>query len=42
MSPWETQLRKGVVELAVLAWIARGRRTGIGSSRGCSGSTAWP
>jgi PadR family transcriptional regulator PadR len=28
MSPWETQLRKGVVELAVLAWIARGEAYG--------------
>jgi PadR family transcriptional regulator PadR len=28
MSPWETQLRKGVVELAVLAWIARGETYG--------------
>ena len=28
MNPWETQLRKGVVELAVLASIARGERYG--------------
>lgn len=28
MSPWETQLRKGVVELAVLAWVARGETYG--------------
>jgi PadR family transcriptional regulator PadR len=28
MSPWETQLRKGVVDLAVLAWIARGETYG--------------
>ena len=28
MNPWETQLRKGVVELAVLASIARGESYG--------------
>ncbi len=28
MNPWETQLRKGVVELAVLASIARGETYG--------------
>lgn len=28
MNPWETQLRKGVVELAVLATIARGETYG--------------
>ena len=28
MSPWETQLRKGVVELAVLAWVVRGETYG--------------
>jgi PadR family transcriptional regulator PadR len=28
MSPWETQLRKGLVELAVLATIARGETYG--------------
>ena len=28
MGDWETQLRKGVVELAVLAWIARGETYG--------------
>src|ERR1700761_1477452 len=28
MGDWETQLRKGVVELAVLAWIARGETDG--------------
>jgi PadR family transcriptional regulator, regulatory protein PadR len=28
VSQWETQLRKGVVELAVLAWIARGETYG--------------
>jgi PadR family transcriptional regulator PadR len=28
MADWETQLRKGVVELAVLAWIARGETYG--------------
>ena len=30
MSPWETQLRKGLVELAVLATIARGEAYGYG------------
>ena len=28
MNTWETQLRKGVIELAVLAWIARGETYG--------------
>src|SRR4051812_42799046 len=28
MNPWETQLRKGVVELAILASIARGESYG--------------
>jgi PadR family transcriptional regulator PadR len=28
MNPWETQLRKGLVELAVLATIARGETYG--------------
>ncbi len=28
MNPWETQLRKGVVELAVLATVARGETYG--------------
>src|SRR3954468_21120864 len=30
MNQWETQLRKGVVELAVLATIARGETYGYG------------
>ncbi len=30
MSPWETQLRKGIVELAVLATIAEGEAYGYG------------
>ncbi len=30
MGPWETQLRRGVVELAVLATIARGETYGYG------------
>lgn len=28
LSSWETQLRKGVVELAILAWLARGEAYG--------------
>ena len=28
MNSWETQLRKGVVELAVLAWVVRGETYG--------------
>ncbi len=28
MNSWETQLRKGVIELAILAWIARGETYG--------------
>lgn len=30
MSPWETQLRKGIVELAVLATIGEGEAYGYG------------
>ncbi len=37
MSPWETQLRKGVVELAVLAWIARGEAYGYRIVEGLQG-----
>ncbi len=28
MNSWETQLRKGVIELAVLAWVVRGETYG--------------
>ena len=28
MTSWETQLRKGVIELAVLAWVVRGETYG--------------
>ncbi len=50
MSPWETQLRKGIVELAVLATIAEGEAYGYGiveRLRGHSGlefteSTVYP
>ena len=28
MNSWETQLRKGVIELAILAWIVRGETYG--------------
>jgi PadR family transcriptional regulator PadR len=36
MGDWETQLRKGVVELAVLAWIARGETYGYRIVEGLS------
>src|SRR5882757_5568290 len=50
MNPWETQLRKGVVELAVLASIARGESYGyqiVERLRGLAGlalteSTVYP
>jgi PadR family transcriptional regulator PadR len=50
MGPWETQLRKGVVELAVLASIARGETYGykiLEDLRGLAGlefteSTVYP
>ncbi len=28
MNSWETQLRKGVIELAILAWVVRGETYG--------------
>ncbi len=50
MNPWETQLRKGLVELAVMATMTRGEAYGYGiveSLRGLEGlefteSTVYP